>query len=398
MSKKKVCFVTGSRAEYGLLAPIMREIERDPMFSLQIIVTGMHLSPEFGLTYKEIERDGFEITQKVEMLLSSDTVSAITKSMGLGLIGFADVFELIRPDVVVLLGDRYETFVAAVAAHVATVPIAHLYGGETTQGAIDEAMRHAITKMSQLHFTATESYRKRVIQLGEHPEKVFWVGAIGVDNCERVSLVSKDQLERELGCKIKAPTALVTFHPVTLEEGSAEMQIGELLRALDAFPDLNVIFTMPNADTDGRIIISCVNEYVKKNKHRAASFVNLGTEKYLSLLQYVNVVVGNSSSGIVEVPSFHVPTVNIGDRQMGRVFPDTVLNVAPVCGEIYYAVKKALSSEFIKLVTMSSNPYKKMGTLESIVNILKEHVGNIFIKKQFYDFDYDSYCSCEKGV
>lgn len=389
MKKYKICFVTGSRAEYGLLSPIMKKFEKMPEVSLQIVATGMHLSPEFGFTYKEIERDGFTITEKVEMLLSSDTNSGITKSIGLAVIGFSDVFMRLKPDLVILLGDRYETFAAAIASHVATIPIAHLYGGETTQGAIDEAMRHAITKMSQLHFTSTEIYRKRVIQLGEHPDNVFCVGAIGIENIKKLKLLSKEKLEKMLNLSLDKPTALVTFHPTTLASNNVEKNFCELLAALDIKKDLKLIFTMPNSDTNGRIIISLINNYVEKNKKRARSFINLGTLRYLSLLQYVDMVIGNSSSGIVEVPSFKIPTINIGNRQQGRTCAKSVINVYAKKEKIFEAINQALLPNFSKICLEQINPYEKEETSNNIVKTIMQKLESINIKKEFFDILYD---------
>ena len=299
-NRRKICVLTGSRAEYGLLSGLIRLIEDDKDFELQIIVTGMHLSPEFGLTYQVIEKDGFAIRKKVEILLSSDTGVGIAKSMGLGLIGFADAFEELDPDLLIVLGDRFETFAAAAAAMVARIPIAHLYGGEITEGAVDEAFRHAITKMSHLHFTSTEEYRRRVIQLGESPERVFNVGSIGVDNIQKLKLLNREEFEDSIDFKLGDKNILVTFHPVTLEKQTAKAQVGILLKVLQELTEIRIIFTMPNADADGRVIIGLIEKFVAENLERSCSFVSLGQLRYLSALQYVDAVVGNSSSGLVE--------------------------------------------------------------------------------------------------
>lgn len=381
----KVAVITGSRAEYGLLFPLMKLLRADDFFRLQTVVTGMHLSPEFGLTYKEIEADGFEIERKIEMLLSGDSDAAITKSIGLGMIGFADAFEQLKPNLIVLLGDRFETFAAATAGYLAKIPIAHLHGGETTEGATDEALRHAITKMSHLHFTSAEEYRNRVIQLGESPERVFNVGAIGLDNIKSLELLSREELSNQLGHDFNKATVLVTYHPVTLEKNTAEAQIAELLHALDKFPDLKIIFTLPNADADGRIIIKKIEEYVQANENRAKSFTSLGQLRYLSVLQFVKAAIGNSSSGILEVPSFKIPTINIGDRQTGRIKPESVIDAANDKKSIIEAVKRALSKDFQAICEKTSNPYGDGQAANRILQILKRFNNINSLKKTFYD-------------
>ena len=311
---KKVCVITGTRAEYGLLKPLITKINNDSEMKLQLVVTGMHLSPEFGLTYKEIEQDGFEITERNEMLLSSDTPNGITKSIGLGMIGFADIFTRIKPDMVIILGDRYEALAAGTAAMVHRIPIAHIHGGELTEGVMDDSIRHAITKMSMLHFTAAEEYRKRVIQMGEEPDRVFYVGALGIENIKTQKLLSKSELAQSVGFSPDDSYIVVTFHPVTLEINTAGEQFDKLLGALDVYKEYYIIFTMANADTNGRIINQKIEEYVSRNKGRAVAFTSLGMMRYLSALKYCEMVIGNSSSGILEAPSFKIPTVNIGDR------------------------------------------------------------------------------------
>ncbi|MDE6357570.1 MAG: UDP-N-acetylglucosamine 2-epimerase (hydrolyzing), partial [Eubacteriales bacterium] len=310
---KKICVVTGSRAEYGLLKPIMNAIKKDKELILQTIVTGSHLSTEFGLTYKNIENDGFLIDEKVEMLLSSDTKTAINKSMGLAIISFGEVFERLKPDLIIILGDRYEILAVSICATICNIKIAHLHGGEITEGAIDDAIRHSITKMSHLHFTSTEEYKKRVIQLGEQPDRVFNVGAIGTENIKKINLLNREELEKKLNFTIKENTIILTFHPVTLENKSSKEQFQDLLDAIDNIKNINIIFTKANADTDGRIINNMIDEYVNKNNN-AISFDTMGQLNYFSALQFVDCVVGNSSSGIIEVPTFKIPTVNIGIR------------------------------------------------------------------------------------
>ena len=384
--KKKICIVTGSRAEYGLFNPLLEQIKKTPMFQLQIVVTGMHLSSHYGSTYKEILRDGFKIDEKVKIPLADDTPEGVTRSLGLAVIGLASAFKRLKPDLVILLGDRSETYAAAIAAFVARIPIAHLHGGELTEGAVDDAFRHSITKMSFLHFTSTEAYRRRVIQLGEDPHRVFNVGALGIDNIRRTKLLSKEALEKELGFDLDGKVALVTFHPATLEHNTSKQQFDQTLSALDHFNDLKVVFTMPNSDMDGKIIIKLINEYVKVKKGRAVAFTSLGRIKYLSLMKYVDVMLGNSSSGIIEMPSFGKPTVNVGDRQKGRIAAKSVIHCSPVHGSIVKAFKKAFSTKFIREISKIRNPYDGGSTAKKVVLILKKEIPKIkSLKKKFYD-------------
>lgn len=387
---KKVCIITGTRAEYGLLKPIIDKVYRSKEFELQLVVTAMHLSPEFGLTYREIEKDGYPISSKIEMLLSSDTSVGITKSMGVALIGFADFYDIHKPDIVLILGDRYEMLVAAIAAVMAKIPIAHIHGGEKTEGAVDEAIRHSITKMSQLHFTSTEEYRRRVIQLGEQPYCVYNVGALGIENIRKVKLLCKEELEHQIGFKFSAPTIMVTYHPVTLETLTAKEQFSNILSVIDKYKEVSVIFTKANADTDGRIINQMIDEYVEKNKDRCVQYASLGQLKYLSALQFCDVVVGNSSSGLIEVPSFHIPTVNIGDRQRGRVCAESVINCGNDTQEIDMAIQKALLDKFRNKLEVVYNPYEKKGTSDEIVKIISSVLDKgIEMKKKFYDINYN---------
>ena len=382
---REICVVTGSRADYGLLRLVMNGVRETPDLELQVIVTGMHLSPEFGLTFREIENDGFRIDRKVEMLLSSDTPAGLAKSMGLGLIGFGDALEQLQPDLMLVLGDRFEIFSAVSAAMVARIPVAHLHGGETTEGAFDEAIRHSITKMSHLHFAATEDYRNRIIQLGEDPECVFNVGATGVDNIKNLKLLDREALETELGFKLGAQNLLVTFHPVTLENATAGHQFKQLLRALDSLQDTHIIFTRPNADTDGRIIIELIEEYVSRNKETAITVTSLGTLNYLSAMKYMDGVVGNSSSGLIEAPGFSVGTINIGDRQKGRIRAKSVIDCEPNTIAIKKAFQKLFSSEFQRELMNVENPYGKGGAAKQIVDILKGIDRANLLKKKFHD-------------
>ncbi len=382
--KRKICVVTGTRAEYGLLYWLMKEIEADKDLELQLIVTGMHLSPEFGFTYKEIEKE-FRIDKKIEMLLSSDTAMGISKSMGLAQISFAEAFEELKPDILVVLGDRYEIFSAVSVAMICNIPIAHLHGGEITQGAFDELIRHSITKMSHLHFTATDEYKNRVIQLGEEPNRVFNVGGMGIENIKRLKLLNKDEFEESINFKLNKKNILVTFHPVTLENSTAKEQFQELLDAIDELENTNIIFTKANSDTDGRIINQMIDEYVTKNSDKSVGFASLGQLRYLSALQYIDAVVGNSSSGLLEAPSFKIATINIGDRQKGRIKALSVIDSEPKKEEILKAFKEIYSKEFQEKLKNVENPYGESCPSKQIIEVLKNvNLANI-LKKSFYE-------------
>lgn len=382
----KVCIITGTRAEYGLLKPLIEKTYQSEVLELQLVVTGMHLSPEFGLTYKEIEDDGYPITSKIEMLLSSDTSVGITKSMGVALLGFADYFDKHKPDLVVILGDRYEMLMAASAAMVAKIPIAHIHGGELTEGIIDEAIRHSITKMSHIHFTSTEEYRNRVIQLGEQPQSVFNVGALGIENIKNMKLLEREELEKHLDFHFTSKTIMVTYHPVTLENISSKKQFEDILEVIHKHKDLSVIFTKANADMDGRIINQMMVDFVNAHKGRCAVYTSLGQLRYLSALQFCKAVVGNSSSGIIEVPSFGIPTVNIGDRQRRRLFAESVIHCRNDKNEIESALLKALSEEFSIKAVQVRNPYEGEHTSENMMSIICLALKHgIDTKKKFYD-------------
>jgi GDP/UDP-N,N'-diacetylbacillosamine 2-epimerase (hydrolysing) len=382
--KRKICVVTGSRAEYGLLQWVMAGIRAAPDLELQVVVTGMHLSPEFGLTFREIEKDGFRIDRKVEMLLSTDTTAGIAKSMGLGMIGCGEALQELRPDVMVVLGDRFEIFSAAAAAMVARVPIAHLHGGETSEGAFDEAIRHSITKMAHLHFVAAEEYRQRVIQLGEDPRRVFLVGGLGVDTLKKTTLLDRSALEASLGLRLGPKNLLITFHPVTLENSTGLAQMEELLAALDRLVDTQLIFTMPNADTGGRVLSERVAKFAA-GRANAHVFTSLGQLRYLSLVSQVDGVVGNSSSGLTEVPSFRKGTINIGDRQRGRLEAASVIGCEPDRQSIGSALERLYSPAFQTLLTTVRNPYGEGGASEKIVEQLRGHALDAILKKTFYD-------------
>lgn len=381
---RKICVITGTRADYGLLRWVMQGIEDDPELTLQVIATGMHLSPEFDLTYREIEQDGIRINRKVEMLTSSDTPVGIAKSMGLGLIGFADALNDLRPDLIVVLGDRFEIFAAVSAALVARVPVAHLHGGEITEGAFDDALRHSITKMSHLHFVAAEEYRRRVIQLGEQPDRVFLVGGLGIDNIKRLKLLGRAELETALDCKLGKKNLLITFHPVTLETATASAQMAELLAALDELADTQLIFTLPNADTDGRGLIRMVEQFVAKHSN-ARAYTSLGQLRYLSCIAHVDGVVGNSSSGLAEVPSFKKVTINIGDRQRGRLQAASVLNCDSTRQSIAAALVRLYDPDFQAALRLVRNPYGEGGASEKVVETLKNYLLYGLVKKKFYD-------------
>jgi GDP/UDP-N,N'-diacetylbacillosamine 2-epimerase (hydrolysing) len=381
---KKICVITGTRAEYGLLRWLMDGIARSARLDLQVIATGAHLAPEFGLTFREIESDGFRIDRKVEMLLSSDTSTGITKSIGVAMIGFADALAELAPDMVLLLGDRYEIFAAAAAATIARIPVAHLHGGETTEGAFDEAMRHSITKMAQLHFVAADEYRRRVVQLGEDPTRVFLVGGLGIDNMLKLDLLDRPALEAALDFRLAERNLLVTFHPATLDQGSATAQMEELLAALDTLENTHLIFTLPNADTQGRVLGQMVEAYVAQRPN-ARAYASLGQLRYLSAVAQVDAVVGNSSSGLAEVPSFHKATINIGDRQKGRLKAASVIDCEPQRESIKAALAMAYSTEFQAILRETCNPYGEGGASEKVLRILENYDFSSSLKKMFHD-------------
>lgn len=381
---RKICVVTGTRAEYGLLRWVMQGIKDDPDLTLQIVATGMHLSPEFGLTYRAIELDGFRIDRKVEMLTSSDTPVGIAKSIGLGLIGFGDAWHDLEPDLIVVLGDRFEIFSAVAAALVARIPVAHLHGGETSEGAFDEALRHSITKMSHLHFVAAEEYRRRVIQLGEQPERVFLVGGLGVDNIKRLTLLDRTELEASLGFELGPRNLLVTFHPVTLEASTAAGHMSELLAALAELQDTQIIFTLPNADTDGRTLIGMLEQFAAQHANSHV-FTSMGQLRYLSTIAQVDGVVGNSSSGLLEVPSFRKGTINIGDRQRGRLQARSVINCEPDRSSISAALQRLYAADFQAGLSEVRNPYGEGGASEKVVGTLKRVSLAGVTKKVFFD-------------
>jgi GDP/UDP-N,N'-diacetylbacillosamine 2-epimerase (hydrolysing) len=384
MTPKRICVVTGSRADYGLLRWVLQGIKEDEDLELKLVVTGAHLSTEFGLTYRVVEQDGFEIDRKIEMLVSSDSAVAVAKSMGLGLIGFADALCDLQPDLVLVLGDRFEILAAVSAALVLKIPVAHLHGGEITEGAFDDAMRHSITKMSHLHFVATDQYRNRVIQLGEHSDRVFVVGGLGIDSIKRLKLLDKVALEEAINFKLGAKSLLITFHPTTLDAESASLQMDELLAALHELEDTQLVFTLSNADTGGRDLNNRVHKFVEQHSN-ARAYASLGQERYLSCVALVDGVVGNSSSGILEVPSLNKGTVNIGDRQRGRVQAKSVINCQAKADSISAALQCLYSDDFQKTLSQVVNPYGEGGASKKIIEIIKTHELAGLTKKIFSD-------------
>ena len=362
----------------------MEDIKNSNKLSLQLIVTGMHLSPEFGYTYQEIEIDQFHIDKKLEILVSSDTPNGVTKSMGLAMISFADAIEELNPDVVLVLGDRFEIFCAVSAAMVACIPIAHLHGGEVTEGAIDESIRHSITKMSHLHFTATETYRNRVIQLGEQPDNVFHVGSLGIDSLLKLNFLSLNALQESLGFTLGKKNLLITFHPVTRDKDSSIQQMRELLSALSMLTDTQLIFTMANADVCGRALTQMVDDFVENNLN-AYTFSSLGQLRYLSCVKHVDGVVGNSSSGIIEVPTLRKGTVNIGDRQLGRIKAESIIDCEPDRDSICEAIKILYSETFRQKLTKMENPYGNGGASHNITQILEDLPLEMSVRKRFHD-------------
>lgn len=382
---KKISVVTATRAEYGLLKNFIVALKKEENLEVEVVVTGAHLSEAYGSTYHELEKDGITIDKKIDILVDGTSAVAVSKSMGLAVIGFAEYFDESKPDAVLLLGDRYEILAVACAAMNCRVPIFHLHGGETTEGAIDEVIRHAITKMSYLHFTSTEAYRKRVIQLGESPDRVYNVGAVGVENVLKEPKLTKEELEKSIGMKLDAPYAVVTFHPVTLE-GNVELQCTELIKAVTAFPQYKFIITGANADDGGSLINKIFEDFA--SKHDNVYFtLSLGLQRYLSALQYASFILGNSSSGIIEGPSFGIPTINIGNRQKGRIQADSVINVGTEAKAIIDGINLAMSDDLRSIAKNAVNPYGDGNTVNETVSIIKDKLfnHNINLAKKFYD-------------
>tara|TARA_B100000029_G_scaffold465246_1_gene499793 strand:- start:706 stop:1866 length:1161 start_codon:yes stop_codon:yes gene_type:complete len=380
----KICLITGSRAEYGLLKRLMFGLKKNKKFKLNIIVTGSHLSKKFGLTYKEIISDGFKINEKINLNLKSDTSAGIIKSINKGSSGFVKAYKKLKPDVLLVLGDRYEIFAAAIAANFSKIPIIHLHGGETTEGSADEALRHSITKMSHVHFAANNEYKKRIIQLGENPKKVFNVGGLGVDNIKYLKLLSKDKLEKDLNFKFGKKNILVNFHPETLNKISTKKQFYEILSALKKFNNINYIFTMPNADLEGRIIFRMIKNFVKRNKN-AKYFISMGQLRFFSCLKFVDGMIGNSSSGILEMPTFKKGTINVGDRQLGRLKAKSVIDVKTNRYTIIKGINILYSKKFQTKIKKIKNPYGLGGASQRIIKILKKISFKNILKKKFYN-------------
>ena len=387
MSKRKICIVTGSRAEYGLLYWLIKEVEADQDFELQLIVTGSHLSSEFGLTYKEIEKD-FKIEKKIDMHLSSDTSEGISKSMGIAQTSFSKAYNKLKPDIVVVLGDRYEVFSAVSSAMISRIPIAHLHGGEATEGVIDEAIRHSITKMSHLHFTAAKEYSKKVIQLGEEPNKVFNVGGAGIENIKRLKLLKKKDFEKSINFKLNIKNILVTYHSVTLEDKTSKKSFQELLDTIDELKNTNIIFTKANSDMDGKVINQMIDQYTKKNLEKSISVTSLGQLNYLSALKYMDFIIGNSSSGLLEAPSFKIGTINIGDRQNGRLKAKSVVDCLPNKKNMKRAIKKIYSNKFQKILKDVQNPYDNGCASKKITKVLKKVKLDKILKKNFFNIKF----------
>ena len=386
--KKKICIVTGSRAEYGLLYWLLKEIEASQDFELQLIVTGMHLSAEFGLTYKEIEKD-FKINKKIDIDLTLDTSLGISRSMSIAQISFAKAYNKLNPDIIIVLGDRYEIFSAASAAMISKLPIAHIHGGEISEGSLDDCMRHCISKMSHLHFDATEEYRTRLIQLGENPSRVFNVGGLGIENIKRFQLLNKSEFEKSIHFKLNKKNILITFHPVTLENNTSKLHFKELLKAINDLDDTSIIFTKTNSDLNGKVINQMIDQYTKKYSKKSIAFSSLGQLRYLSALQFVDAVVGNSSSGLIEAPSFKIATINIGDRQKGRIKAKSVINCLPKKNNIKNSFKKIYSKDFQKLLNNVKNPYDNGFSSKKIIKVLKNIKIENLLKKNFYNIDFN---------
>jgi len=387
MSRRKICIITGSRAEYGLLYWLIKEVEADQDLQLQLVVTGMHLSSEFGLTYKIIEKD-FKIDKKIDMFLSSDNSLSISKSMSIAQTSFSETYNELKPDIILVLGDRYEIFSAVASAMISRIPIAHLHGGESTEGLIDESIRHSITKMSHLHFTATEQYSKRVIQLGEDPSKVFNVGGTGIENIKKLKLLTKKEFEKKIKFKFNTKNALVTFHPVTLENKTSKKQFQELLNSVNDLENTNIIFTKTNSDADGKIINLMIDEYTSKNSDKSIGITSLGQLNYLSALKYVDFIIGNSSSGLLEAPSFKIGTINIGDRQKGRIKAESVVDCLPNKKSIEEAIKIIYSNNFQNHLKSVKNPYGDGCASKKIVNVLKSVSLDNILKKAFFNVKF----------
>lgn len=382
---RKICVVTGSRAEYGLLRWLMEEIKADKALELQVVVTGMHLSPEYGMTYKEIEKDGFKISHKIKISLNDDSPEGIAKSFAEAVPGFSTAFNRLKPDIIVILGDRYEILAAGISAMFSRIPIAHIHGGELTEGAIDDTIRHSLTKISHLHFAATKEYRKRIIQLGEQPSRVFNFGSPAIDYLKTVKLPSRTNLEKRTGFKLGKINFLVTYHPETLSGANNEKAVKKMLKAFDSFPEAKIIFTKHNADSGGRIIGKTIEKYIRGNPGKAKLVTSLGRLYYLAAVKHCDVVIGNSSSGLIEVPAMKKPTINIGSRQDGRIKAQSVIDCPAESVKITSAIKKALSKDFYAKLAKMKSPYGDGDSSRKIKEVLKKMDLNKIICKKFYN-------------
>ncbi len=384
---RRICIFTSTRAEWGLLRGVAELIRQSEELQLQLLVSGSHLSEKHGMTIHEIEADGFAVDTRVDILQFDDTSTGICKAMGQALSGYGESLEQLRPDLLVVLGDRYESFCVAAAAQIQRIPVAHIHGGETTEGAVDEAFRHSITKMAHLHFPSCEEYRRRIIQLGEDPERVFNVGALGLENIRKIPLMDREELAASIQFKLDRPFFLVTFHPVTLENATSGEQFKNLLMALDQFPDHGIIFTKANADTEGQIINDRIDSYANAHPERCLAVASLGLRRYLSAMKICDAVVGNSSSGILETPAFGVPTVNIGDRQKGRLRIRSIIDCAPDQGVIVAAIQKALDPQFRNSLQGMEYSCEQENTAGRIVEKIQQINLDGLLKKSFYDLD-----------
>lgn len=382
---RKIAVVTGTRADYGLLYPLLVELQQAKDFELQLVVSCMHWAKEFGETFQQIEEDGFTIDSKVDMLMSNDNAVGITKSVGLATINFADEFSRLDPDLIIVLGDRFEILAATQAAYMARIPVAHIHGGEISAGALDDGFRHVITKMSHLHFVAAEAYRKRVVQMGETPDRVFNVGAIGLDNLEILDLVDREQWQEDCDFQLGELNFLVTYHPATIEPARTRDCVANLLQALDEFPHAKILFTKSNADETGRLIGELLDYHGRYHPDNCKISTNLGSKYYLSALQHFDVVIGNSSSGLIEAPYFNKPTVNIGPRQNGRLKASSVIDCDDSVEGITQAVFKALSPDFQTSLSQVSSPYGRGNSAKKIIDILRQHNFKDLFRKRFYD-------------
>lgn len=385
MKIKNICIVSGSRAEYGLLKPLIKKVKKENQFNLQLVVTGMHLSKKYGYTINEIFEDNFNVFEKVDILSSERSKTYIGESLSNGIKQFSDYFSKNKPDILIVLGDRFEIFACCIAAYFLNIPIGHINGGETTEAAFDEGIRHSITKMSHFHFTSNKVYRNRVIQLGEDPKRVFNVGGLFVDAIKESKILTKKQLTAKTNIVFKKKNLLITYHPETLSEKSPQKSFLELIKVLKKREDINLIFTLPNADPSNSKIFSLVQKFVKENPNRAICFSSLGHQNYISLLNYVDGVLGNSSSGITEAPAFQIGTINVGDRQKGRIRSQSIIDCEPDSLSIEQAINKLYSTNFKKKIKRSINPYGNGNASTQIVKILKKISLTANIQKTFYD-------------